>query len=307
MRSAQPKLIFINRYFYPDHSATSQMLTDLAFGLAKMDSQQAIHIVTSRQRYDDASAKLLPLETVNYVTIHRIATTRFGRQNLMGRAIDYLSFYISAFSTLIKLTQKGDTLIAKTDPPLISVVAAVVAKLKRAHLVNWLQDLFPEVAAQLGVKLASGLPYKFLKAIRNKTLQQAKMNVAIGELMAERLRNEGIPSDKITVIHNWADEEQLHPVAHDENPLRSEWGLQGKFVVGYSGNLGRSHDFATILEAAEALKDNQVLIGGGAQLPQVRKECAEKGLNNVMFKPNQRRENLTSADMHFINFKLNLV
>jgi colanic acid biosynthesis glycosyl transferase WcaI len=99
MRSAQPKLIFINRYFYPDHSATSQMLTDLAFGLAKMDNQQAIHIVTSRQRYDDASAKLLPLETVNDVTIHRIATTRFGRQNLMGRAIDYLSFYISAFAT----------------------------------------------------------------------------------------------------------------------------------------------------------------------------------------------------------------
>ncbi len=287
------------------------MLTDLAFGLAKTDSQHAIHIVTSRQRYDDASAKLLPFETVNNVTIHRVATTRFGRQNLMGRAIDYLSFYMSAFMTLIKLTQKGDTLIAKTDPPLISVVAAVVAKLKRAHLVNWLQDLFPEVAAQLGVKLASGLPYKILKALRNKTLQQAKMNVAIGELMAERLRNEGIPSDKITVIHNWADEEQLHPVAHDENPLRSEWGLQGKFVVGYSGNLGRSHDFATILEAAEALKDNQdivfLLIGGGAQLPQVQKECAEKGLNNVMFKPYQPREKLSEslsvADVHLISLK----
>ncbi len=179
MRSAQPKLIFINRYFYPDHSATSQMLTDLVFGLAKSECQHAIHIVTSRQRYDDASAKLLPFETVNHVTIHRVATARFGRQNLMGRAIDYLSFYMSAFATLIKLTQKGGTLIAKTDPPLISVVAAVVAKHKRAHLVNWLQDLFPEVAAQLGDKLASGFPYKILKALRNKTLQQAKMNVAV--------------------------------------------------------------------------------------------------------------------------------
>ena len=28
------KTIFINRYFYPDHSATSQMLSDLAFALA---------------------------------------------------------------------------------------------------------------------------------------------------------------------------------------------------------------------------------------------------------------------------------
>lgn len=305
------KLIFINRYFYPDHSATSQMLSDLAFGLAKHDHQQAIHIVTSRQRYDDAAAQLPANESILNVHIHRVATTRFGRQNLLGRAIDYLSFYAASFITLIKLTQAGDTLIAKTDPPLISVIAALVAKLKRAHLVNWLQDLFPEVAAELGVKLARGLPYKLLKALRNQTLRQAKMNIAIGELMAERLKTEGIPADKITVIHNWADEEQLHPIAHDQNPLRTEWGLQGKFVVGYSGNLGRSHDFATILEAAAALKDKTdivfLLIGGGAQLPNVQKECADKGLTNVMFKPYQPREKLSEslsvADVHLISLK----
>jgi colanic acid biosynthesis glycosyl transferase WcaI len=51
-------------------------------------------------------------------------------------------------------------------------------------LVNWLQDLFPEVAAQLGVKLASGLPYKILKAIRNKTLKQAKLKLAVGKVIS---------------------------------------------------------------------------------------------------------------------------
>lgn len=287
------------------------MLSDLAFGLAKDSPNHAIHIVTSRQRYDDAAAQLPAQELMQNVHIHRVATTRFGRQNLLGRAIDYLSFYAAAFVTLIKLTKVGDTLIAKTDPPLISVIAACVATLKRAHLVNWLQDLFPEVAAELGVKLARGLPYKLLKAIRNKTLQQAKMNIAIGELMAERLRQEGIADTQISVIHNWADEEQLHPVPHEQNPLHIEWGLQGKFVVGYSGNLGRSHDFATILDAAAALKDNPdivfLLIGGGAQLPQVQKDCTDRGLSNVMFKPYQPREKLSEslsvADVHLISLK----
>ncbi|MBS3913407.1 MAG: glycosyltransferase family 4 protein [Bacteroidetes bacterium] len=308
---SKPKLIFINRYFYPDHSATSQMLSDLAFGLAKLDNRQSIHIVTSRQRYDDAAARLPAYEVIQDVHVHRIATTRFGRQNLPGRAIDYLSFYLSSFVCLLKLAQKGDTLIAKTDPPLISVVAALVSTIKRAHLVNWLQDLFPEVAAELGVKLARGLPYSLLKTIRNKTLQHAEMNIAIGELMAERLRREGIPSHKITVIHNWADGEQLKPVPHEQNPLRTEWGLQGKFVVGYSGNLGRSHDFSTILDAAEALKQRDdivfLLIGGGAQLPRVQQECREKGLSNVMFKPYQPREKLSEslsvADVHLISLK----
>ena len=113
MRTAQPKLIFINRYFYPDHSATSQMLTDLAFGLAKTESPHAMPIVNSRQRYDDASVKLLPFEAVNHVSIHRVVTTCFGRQNSMGRAVECLIFYLSAFITLIKLTQKSDTLIEK--------------------------------------------------------------------------------------------------------------------------------------------------------------------------------------------------
>jgi colanic acid biosynthesis glycosyl transferase WcaI len=310
-QASQSKLIFINRYFYPDHSATSQMLSDLAFGLAKQNSQQPLHIVTSRQRYDDAAAQLPAEEVILNVHIHRVTTTRFGRQNLLGRAIDYLSFYAASFITLIKLTKSGDTLIAKTDPPLISVIAALVAKIKRAHLVNWLQDLFPEVAAELGVKLARGLPYKLLKTLRNQTLRQAKMNVAIGELMAERLKSEGIPADKITVIHNWADEEQLHPVPHEQNPLREAWGLQGKFVVGYSGNLGRSHDFDTILNAAAALKDRDdivfLMIGGGAQLPSVQKQCVEKGLTNVLFKPYQPRENLSEslsvADVHLISLK----
>jgi len=305
------KTIFINRYFYPDHSATSQMLSDLAFGLAENDEDKQIHIVTSQQRYDDPSAKLPAYEQINQVHIHRVKTTQFGRQNLIGRAGDYLSFYLSAAIKLLKLTKKGDTLVAKTDPPLISVIAATVAKLKKAHLVNWLQDLFPEVAAELGIKLATGIIFKILKGIRNKTLKQAKMNVVIGELMAERLRKEGIPEQQITVIHNWADGEQIKPVPHQQNPLRKQWGLEDKFVVGYSGNLGRSHDFSTILAAAEALKDNPAImflfIGGGAQLPDIQQHCQEKGLTHVLFKPYQPREkldqSLSVSDLHLISLK----
>ena len=43
----------------------------------------------------------------------------------------------------------GDVIVAKTDPPLLSVVLAPIAKLKGAHLVNWLQDVFPEVVEKL--------------------------------------------------------------------------------------------------------------------------------------------------------------
>ena len=145
------KIVFVNRYFYPDHSATSQMLTELAFELAR-DGRE-VCVVTSRQRYEDPNAVLESRESVRGVQIHRIWTTRFGRSVLVGRALDYASFYLSSFGRLCALLRAGDVLVAKTDPPLISVVAMTATKFRGAFLVNWLQDLFPEVAMALSCLL----------------------------------------------------------------------------------------------------------------------------------------------------------
>ena len=65
----------------------------------------------------------------------------------MGRAIDYFSFYMSCFCVLNCLLAVDDIVVAKTDPPLVSIVAMLATQRRRAHLVNWLQDIYPEVAA----------------------------------------------------------------------------------------------------------------------------------------------------------------
>src|SRR5271167_1600832 len=106
------KVVFVNRYFFPDQSATSQLLSDLAFGLAKNGA--GIHIICSRQRYDEARANLPNRELLDGVTIHRIWTTRFGRSRLAGRAIDYVSFYLSCGLRLFALLGCGDIVVAKT-------------------------------------------------------------------------------------------------------------------------------------------------------------------------------------------------
>jgi glycosyltransferase involved in cell wall biosynthesis len=302
-------LIFVNRYFYPDHSATSQMLSDLAFWLAETGGFE-VHVVASRQRYDDASAALAAEEQAKGVHIHRVWTSRFGRGNLAGRAIDYGSFYLSAFACLLRRADRRATIIAKTDPPLLSVVAALAAKLRRARLVNWLQDVFPEAARAMGVGLARGPLYGLLRSARNLSLSLADLNVVIGESMRRRLEAD-VPGGRFRVIPNWADAGQIRPVPPVLNGLRRAWGLEGKFVAGYSGNLGRSHEFATLLDAAEALGDSPdiafLIIGGGARLPAVRRAVAERGLPNFVFKPYQPRENLaeslSAADVHLISLR----
>lgn len=303
------KIIFVNRFFYPDQSATSQLLTDLVSNLNYSDKE--IHIITSRMMYGDASVVLEPKEDWNSIVVHRCWTTRFGRSGLMGRAVDYLSFYVSSFFMMSIITHKNDFLIAKTDPPLISVSCAIIVKLKGAVLINWVQDLFPEVAKELGVSLFSGIVYRTIKWWRNWSLKIAKYNVVLGDIMAKRINNEINRFESIRIIPNWVISSKMKPIPSENNELRDKWGLKEKFVVGYSGNLGRAHDIDTIYSSILALKKYKdivfLFIGGGAGYDEIRIRAFRENIDNVVFKPYQDASELAYSlslpDVHIVSLK----
>lgn len=292
------RIVFVNRYFYPDVSATSQMLGDLAFRLACAGLE--VHVVCSRQCYDDASRRLPPTETVDGVSIHRAATTRFGRSWLPGRAFDYLTFYLSASVALLHLLRPHDVLVIKTDPPLFSLPAALIAALKGARLVNWLQDLFPEVAQRLGARWLEGFAGDVLLRLRDRTLHAADCNVVIGHGMQRHLESRGIPARKLCMIENWFDAASAAP-GTDQREQTIRWPeLEGKFVVCHSGNLGRAHDITTLLEAALHLRDQPdivfLIVGGGAGYDELRRRAEERGLASAFrFEPYLPREELNDG------------
>jgi colanic acid biosynthesis glycosyl transferase WcaI len=100
------QLIFLNRFFYPDHSATSQILSDVAFALAA--TSERVIVITSRQQYDAPGVRFPARETTNGVEVFRVWTSHFGRTNLVGRSVDYLTFYLSAAFVLLRLARRGD-------------------------------------------------------------------------------------------------------------------------------------------------------------------------------------------------------
>ena len=282
------------------------MLTDLAFYLAENGKQ--ITIITSRQLIDCSGADLIAIEVVNKVRILRVWTTSFGRGGLIGRAIDYFSFYLTALLCLFRHVQRDDIVVAKTDPPLISLIVAIVIKIKGASMINWLQDIFPEVALVLNVK-GVRLLAPILVYFRNYTLCLAKSNVVLGEKMAALVAEETQGKAKTVIIPNWSDGDSIVPVRSEDNSLRQAWGLDQKFVVGYSGNMGRAHDFETIFQVAILLKEENdihfLFIGSGAQKEFLEKKCIEIGLQNVMFQPYQDRsrlaESLSCPDVHLVS------
>jgi len=304
------RVLLLNRFFFPDHSATSQLATDLAIDLAARGFE--VMAITSRQRYDDPSARLVPDEVYAGVHIRRVGTTRFGRQNLIGRAFDYLSFYLGASFALWREATPGALVIAMTDPPLLGVLAATVAHVRGARCLNWLQDVFPEVAENLDLLRPPALG-SLLRVLRNWSLRHADVTVVIGDHMAARVAP--FCASLPVVIPNWALEEidaDTTNAAHDAlatNPLRAQWGLGDAFIVGYSGNMGRAHRLDELIDAACALRLQPslrfLLIGDGAQRTALEARVQGLGLQNVMFQPYQPRERLRDSlslpDIHIVS------
>jgi colanic acid biosynthesis glycosyl transferase WcaI len=300
-----PRLIFVNRFFHPDLSATSQMLHDLASRLAATGCD--VTVVCSRQRYDDPQEALPACEIVDGIQVRRVWTTRFGRNSLSGRALDYASFYFSAALMLLRTVARDDLVIVKTDPPLMSVLAGVVARLRGAKMVNWLQDVFPEVASRLGADPLPEAVHRMLRAARDRSLKRAVVNVVLGTRMRDYFLGRGIPAEKLLVIENWADESVVTVRDPGESELRRRLNAGDALVVGYSGNLGRAHDIEALLAAAVILRDERdivfLMIGGGHKMRELQGRVTDLGLDgNFKFLPYQPREHLAdslaAADVH---------
>ncbi|HTU65465.1 MAG TPA: glycosyltransferase family 4 protein [Steroidobacteraceae bacterium] len=301
-----PKLVFVNRFFAPDQSATSRMVSDLARLLRA--SGHRVEAVCSRQLYDDAAADLPEREEIDGVVVHRVGRGRHGRGSLGGRALDYLGFHWAACRHLRRILEPGDVVIAKTDPPLLGVSVARAARARGALLVNWLQDVFPEVATELGLPIKPAFFERLLLALRDGSLRQAACNVAIGSRMRERLLARGITAP-IRVIPNWVDIDEITVRGTAENPVRAELDLGRRFVIGYSGNLGRAHEFDTFLGAAQLLADSPefvfLITGGGARMAALRAAVAARNLANFRFQSFQPAERLAdsmaAADVHLVS------
>jgi glycosyltransferase involved in cell wall biosynthesis len=184
-----------------------------------------------------------------------------------------------------------------------------VSFFKGARLVNWLQDIFPEVASRLALSPLPRSIEALLCAARDSSLRTAQTNVVLGTRMRDYLASRGIASRCIRISENWADERAVFPISAARSDLRRRLGLADRFVIAYSGNLGRAHDADPLLEGAQWLADQPdivfLMIGGGAKMRVLEDRARALGLKNFLFAPYQPRDalndSLAAGDVHLVS------
>ena len=113
----------------------------------------------------------------------------------------------------------------------------------------------------------------------------------------KRIESKGAHSDKVHVIPNWADGDQITLIKRDENQFIAEHQLQQKFIVFYSGNMGKVHDFDTILQSARDLSEHGdiafVFVGDGPKKDLIERFVKDNPACNILLLPYRSRDELS--------------
>lgn len=298
-RRRRPHLLVFNQYYRPGVEATAHLLTELCEALA---DDYDVTVVTGRLLGHEHDPDY---ERVNGVELIRVHSTAFDRSGLLQRAVNYFTYLGRALRRGL-VSARPDVVLCMTDPPMVGDVALLVARRFRVPLVVVSQDVFPEIAVEVK-RLRNPVLVGILGVLTRFYLRRADAVVAIGETMRDRLEAKGVPKQRLHVIPNWVDTKAITPQPRD-NSWAASYGLDGRFVVMHSGNIGHAQDLETLIRASTSLADLEqlsvLLIGFGARHAHHVRLATSIGADRVLFLEYQPREllsqSLSSADVHFV-------
>jgi len=289
------KILFLTDNFPPERNAPASRVFEHARWWVRWGHE--VTVVTGAPNFPEG--KVFPgyrnrwyaAQTMDGIRVVRVKTFIAPNEGVVLRTLDYLSFMGSAFAA--GLLQPRPDVIVATSPQFFAAVGGwALAGARRIPFVFELRDLWPASIAAVGALGGNGA-LSALERLELFLYRRAAAVVAVTAAFREDLARRGIPREKIAVVPNGVDLERYAPRPRDP-VLAREWGVEGRFVVGYVGTHGMAHALERVLDAAQILADlpdvRFLFVGGGAGKGALVAEAARRRLRNVLFFPFQPKE-----------------
>lgn len=290
--------VIISQYFYPSHASTSQLMTDLATGLADRNYDVRVYTGTPSSSLE-----------FDKIQITRSFNPFQSSKSILGKLVSSLFFLIGAlFYVSFKVT-KTDSLLIASNPPYSGIIGLVFKFLRGGKYYFLLQDVFPESAILSGIIKPQSKLIFFLDKLIYFVCKNSEKTIILSESMQKLMESKYPDLRNLYVIENWSIED-IPLSSKENNNFANEHGLGKKFTVLYSGNIGRLHDIETLAEAIKILNTTHpdiqfVFIGDGAKLKLLQDYQEKFTLNNLLLLPFQPREllsqTLTACDVALVS------
>lgn len=326
---ARKSVLIFAHYYVPDPAATGQLLKDLAEGMRDAFDVTVICVVPS---YDGTVApayrtRKTYFETMNGVNLIRVRVPAFAKQDKVSRVKNIVAYFFGALGAARKAGHQ-DAVLTISQPPILGGLLGVLGKwMKHAKLVYCIQDFNPEQVMAVNY-CTNRLLLKMMLLADKFSCRHAELVITVGrdlvDTLKHRFRGSTVPAYKM--IHNWIDEEKVHPLPQDHAGVmafRKRYGLENKFVVMYSGNLGLYYDLENLMKLLQQFRKGYTrqgeyepgpktadgrevvfaFVGAGAVQEKLVQYAEAHRFENVVFIPYRKQEeliySLNAADVHW--------
>lgn len=306
----QKEIALLCQDFYPETISTGLFMTELAVKLSHSGYQLRVYCAKPVYKDETQTEQVPSYLEYEGVKIFRVPTIGNHQYNLLTRGLFSFSYLISTVWMIFRHRRKLAGVIVTTSPPFIGLVALLLKFLCRIPFISIVYDVYPDVVVKLNILPANSLLVRLWEKVSELILHHASRIVIIGRDMVAPVQTKLKKPQSIAFdfIPNWANESRIEPVSQATNSFVKQHNLQNKFVVQYSGRMGRVHNLNPLLEAAHLLQDYPIqfqFIGDGAQRQALQAQAEEMALKNVQFLPYQPlsklSEVLSAADLGVVS------
>jgi colanic acid biosynthesis glycosyl transferase WcaI len=308
------RLVVLPPHFEPDIAPTGEVATRIVHELGRR--RHTIEVVTSLPWYrhhriePGYAGRLVRHEDTPWGRITRLHPfPTANKRRLIRRAAAYASF--SGLAAVHGARgDRVDGVLAMSPPLTLGLTGWAVASARRAPFVFNIQDVFPDVAVELGVVTDRRI-IAAARGLERFCYERADAITVLSEDLRENVAAKTRRPDKIRVIPNFVDTDAVVPT-EKENAYRREFGLEGKTIVMYAGNVGLSQSLEIMLDAAGALsyEEDLVFVVNGSGAAREGLERKARDLTNVHFIDMQPLERVaevySAADVHVVPLKKGL-
>ncbi|WP_010272260.1 glycosyltransferase family 4 protein [Paenibacillus senegalensis] len=307
-------IVFVVNYFYPDVASTGQLLTDLCLEL-QHDFDITVIAVQQEERpavKDKSKRKWFEEEALEQIRIIRVKAPRVDKGSKWSRIRFISVYFFMALASLLR-AKKPDIIYTISSPPILGGLIGTIGKaVKNTKHVYTVHDFNPEQAEAISYTRQKWI-FRLARYLDNINCRFSDHVITVGRDMQQtlmsRLKGRRVPAN--SVINNWMDEKDIVPLSKSHPAVArflSEHGLDNKFIIMYSGNLGLYYDLENLIKVCRRFAGHPdivfVFIGDGAVKPAMQKYAREHGLNEVVFLPFQPRSDikfsLNAADVHLV-------